>query len=669
MSGRRLQMMVYLSLITVFKSLSTGAKSDKEEEWKVSFDHRALVIDGERRFLISGSIHYPRSTPEMWPGLITLAKGGGLDVVDTYVFWNGHEPERGQYYFEGRYDLVHFLNIVAAAGLLVTLRIGPYVCAEWNLGGFPEWLREIPGIEFRTDNEPFKLEMQRWTTHIVNHLSENQLFYSQGGPIILTQVENEYDHVAAAYGEPGRRYSSWAAQMAHNLSTPVPWIMCLQKDAPPFIIDTHNGDYGESFTPNDQNKPKLWTENYPGWLHLWGEPLQARPVQDIAYAVARFFQTGGSYMNYYVYHGGTNFGRTAARRMTTSYDYTAPIDEYGQARQPMWEHLKNLHLAIRKSAPALAAVNGQPLSWSPELYVEVYVYQTEHEHVKNFQRLKRPPGLCAAFLSNGRLTDVVVEFMGRSYSLPAWSDYLSIFPGTAAVAHNSERAFRHDAVFLNGESPKHEPTPNSSGFYQRITLRPGLNTLDILSVTSGFPASGAFLEKMHGGVTGSVRLRDDENKMTDLTNYQWIIQVGLRGEYLNLESPDSASAAWSGPTAHPPTNHSLVWYKTVLDAPAGEGPALLDLGSMKKGAAWINGHHLGRYWPQILNPAEGCEKPCVIIGKWYAAKCVVNCGQPSQRWYHVPRSWLKMKDNTLVLFEEVGGNPNGVSFSTQIEHD
>ncbi|CAK8535241.1 unnamed protein product [Lathyrus sativus] len=125
----------------------------------VDYDHRALVIDGKRMVLISGSIHYPRSTPQMRPDLIQKSKDGGLDVIETYVFWNLHEPLQGQYDFDGRKDLVKFAKTVAEAGLYVHLRIGPYACAEWNYGGFPLWLHFILGIKFRTDNEPFKTKM------------------------------------------------------------------------------------------------------------------------------------------------------------------------------------------------------------------------------------------------------------------------------------------------------------------------------------------------------------------------------------------------------------------------------------------------------------------------------------------------------------------------------
>ncbi|KAK2645386.1 hypothetical protein Ddye_020581 [Dipteronia dyeriana] len=129
---------------------------------------------------------------EMWPDLINKAKEGGLDVIQTCVFSTGHEPSPGNYYFEDRYDLIGwFIKLVQQAGLIVHLRICPYVCADWNFGGFPVWLKYIPGIEFRTDNEPVKAAMRRFTEKIVNMMKAEKLFQSQGGPIILSQIENE----------------------------------------------------------------------------------------------------------------------------------------------------------------------------------------------------------------------------------------------------------------------------------------------------------------------------------------------------------------------------------------------------------------------------------------------------------------------------------------------
>ncbi|KAJ4970437.1 hypothetical protein NE237_003536 [Protea cynaroides] len=390
----------------------------------VSYDHRALVVDGNRKVLISGSIHYPRSTPEMWPDLIQKSKDGGLDVIETYVFWNLHESVRNQYDFEGRKDLVKFVKTVAEAGLYVHLRIGPYVCAEWNYGGFPLWLHFIPGIEFRTDNEPFKREMQRFTAKIVDMMKQENLYASQGGPIILSQIENEYGNIDKAYGSAAKSYISWAASMATSLDTGVPWVMCQQADAPDPIINTCNGFYCDQFTPNSDKKPKMWTENWSGWFLSFGGAVPYRPVEDLAFSVARFFQRGGTFQNYYMYHGGTNFGRTTGGPfIATSYDYDAPIDEYGVVRQPKWGHLKDLHKAIKLCEQALVATDPTLTSLGQNL--EAHVYKTGS-------------GICAAFLANvGTQSDATVNFSGNSYHLPAWS--VSILPDCKNVVFNTAK--------------------------------------------------------------------------------------------------------------------------------------------------------------------------------------------------------------------------------------
>ncbi|KAI5666236.1 hypothetical protein M9H77_16089 [Catharanthus roseus] len=392
----------------------------------VTYDHRSLVIDGKRRVLISGSIHYPRSTPQMWPELIQKSKEGGLDAIETYVFWNLHEPVKGQYDFEGRKDLVKFVKLVAEAGLYVVLRIGPYVCAEWNYGGFPLWLHFVPGIEFRTDNEPFKEEMQRFTTKIVDLMKQENLFASQGGPIIFSQIENEYGNgdIEPQYGARAKAYVDWAAGMAISLNTGVPWIMCQQKDAPDPIINTCNGFYCDQFTPNSDKKPKMWTENWSGWFLSFGGPVPYRPVEDLAFAVARFFQRGGTFQNYYMYHGGTNFGRTSGGPfISTSYDYDAPLDEYGLVKQPKWGHLKDLHKALKLCEAAMVATDPTISSLGQNL--EAGVYKTES-------------GECSAFLANvGTQSDATVNFNGNSYKLPAWS--VSILPDCKNVAFNTAK--------------------------------------------------------------------------------------------------------------------------------------------------------------------------------------------------------------------------------------
>ncbi|KAH7670360.1 Beta-galactosidase protein [Dioscorea alata] len=407
------------------------------EPFNVSYDHRALILGGQRRMLISAGIHYPRATPDMWPGLIAKNKEGGADVIETYVFWSGHEPSRGQYYFEERYDIVKFVKLVGANGLYLLLRIGPYACAEWNFGGFPVWLRDVPGIEFRTDNAPFKDEMQRFAKKIVDLMKEENLFSWQGGPIILTQIENEYGNVQGSYGQGGERYMKWAAGMALGLGAGVPWIMCRQTDAPEAIINSCNAFYCDGFKPNSYRKPVIWTEDWNGWYANWGDRLPHRPVEDNAFAIARFFQRGGSFHNYYMYFGGTNFERTAGGPLQiTSYNYDAPIDEFGILNQPKWGHLKDLHKAIKLCEPALVAVDDSPLYVKLGRRQEAHVYSSEQ--IDTNSTLPGNIGTCAAFLANiDEHKSASVKIFGKVYNLPPWS--VSILPDCKTVAFNTAK--------------------------------------------------------------------------------------------------------------------------------------------------------------------------------------------------------------------------------------
>jgi hypothetical protein len=130
----------------------------------VSTDSTSVLINGSRSLFLSGSVHYPRSTPGMWDSLMSEAKLNGLTMIEVYVFWNLHEPTRGNYDFtSGRRNLPLFLQKAAAHGLFVYLRPGPYVCAEWDYGGLPVWLHAIDGMRFRTNTAPWKAETKRCT--------------------------------------------------------------------------------------------------------------------------------------------------------------------------------------------------------------------------------------------------------------------------------------------------------------------------------------------------------------------------------------------------------------------------------------------------------------------------------------------------------------------------
>ncbi|KAK1552709.1 hypothetical protein Q3G72_022161 [Acer saccharum] len=606
---------------------------------EVTYDGRSLIIDGQHRILFSGSIHYPRSTPQMWSSLIAKGKEGGLNVIQTYVFWNLHEPQPGQYDFSGRYDLVKFIKEIQAQGLYATLRIGPYIESEWTYGGFPFWLHDVPGIVYRSDNEPFKFYMQNFTTKIVNLMKSEGLYASQGGPIILSQIENEYQNVEAAFGEKGPSYVQWAAKMAVELETGVPWVMCKQADAP--------------------------------------DP---------------------------VYHGGTNFGRTASAYVITSYYDQAPLDEYGLKRQPKWGHLKELHAAINLTSTTL--LQGVQTNFSLGQFQEAYVFQDATEG-------------CVAFLVNndGRenatvqfrnltfqllpksisiLPDCVTEIFNTAKvnaeynerktttsqtfsAIVGWEEFKDDIPNFLDTSLKSNTllehmnttkdksdylwytlSFQHNTSctepVLHVESLGHvahafvnniyagaaHGNHDVKGFTMEIpiVLIDGMNNISILGVMVGLPDSGAFLERRFTGLT-KVEIHCGEMELYNLTNYEWGYQVGLLGEKLEIYTEKVlGNAEWSKIDLS--TKQPLTWYKTVFDAPIGNDPIALDLSTMGKGEAWVNGQSIGRFWVSFLT----------------------SNGNSSQTLYHVPQSFLKPFGNILVILEEFKGDPLQITLDT-----
>ncbi|XP_017226065.1 beta-galactosidase 9 isoform X2 [Daucus carota subsp. sativus] len=602
--------------------------------------------------------------------------------------------------------------------------------------------------------------MQRFVKKIVELMREENLFSWQGGPIIMLQIENEYGNIEGAYGQKGKDYVKWAANMAVGLGAGVPWVMCQQVDAPEFILDACNGYYCDSFRPNSKKKPMLWTENWDGWFASWGGAIPHRPVEDLAFAVARFFQRGGSFQNYYMYFGGTNFGRTSGGpNYITSYDYDAPLDEYGLLSQPKWGHLKDLHAAIKLCEPALVAADSpQYMKLGPQQEVHVYRGNITQGLTTAFSTSK---SVCAAFLANideHKAADI--EFLGQVYTLPPWS--VSILPDCRHVAFNTAKVGAQTSIklvdFNLPSSKMNVPQPltfqdevtyiandwmtlkepiglwsknnftslsimehlnvtkdksdylwyttrlyiseDEISFWEENEVSPelsidsmrdlvrifingklsgsakgdwikvvhpiqlvqGYNDIVLLSETVGLQNYGAFLEKDGAGFKGRIKLTNSKNGDVDLTESSWTYQVGLKGEFQKLYTREKAeSVRWMKLT--PDATPSIFsWYKTYFDAPVGTDPVVLNLGSMGKGQAWVNGHHIGRYW-DLISPKDGC-RPCDYRGAYSSEKCTTNCGNPTQIWYHVPRSWLQRDQNLLVMFEETGGNPYKITINT-----
>ncbi|KAF8020558.1 hypothetical protein BT93_G1094 [Corymbia citriodora subsp. variegata] len=691
--------------------LSAAAEHRGSKVQGVTYDAKSLIINGKRELLFSGSIHYPRSTPDMWPDLINKAKHGGLNVIQTYVFWNAHEPVQGQFNFEGNYDLVKFIKMIGEHGMYATLRVGPFIQAEWNHGGLPYWLREVKNITFRADNEPFKYHMERFVRKIIDMMKEEKLFASQGGPIILAQIENEYDHIQLAYKELGTRYIQWAGNMALGLNIGVPWIMCKQKNAPGPVINTCNGRHcGDTFTgPNRPNKPVLWTENWTAQYRVFGDPPSQRSVEDIAYSVARFFAKNGSLANYYMYHGGTNFGRTSAIFTTTRYYDEAPLDEYGLQREPKWGHLRDLHKAL--------SLCRKPLLWgNPSVQrlgadIEALTFEIPRDKV------------CAAFLTNNNTKMAqVAEFRGESFYLPPRS--ISILPDCKTLVYNTqtivsqhnERNYRRSKVTDNLKwEMSQEAIPDTTK----------------VPVDSKAPAEHYGLTKDttdYAWFMTSIKvnprdlpMREDILPVLRVASLGHAMHVFVNGEYIGMAHGSHVEKSFvlqKAVNLKPGTNHISLLSMTVGLPDSGAymehrfaGPRLVTILGLNTGTLDLTlngwGHQVGldgekvraymqagshrvqwkkangvgpalTWYKAYFDSPEG-NSPVAIrlpdLGKgmiWVNGKSIgrfwnsylTPLTRPSQSEYHIPRSFIKSSDNLLVVLDEEGGNPQTIEILT-----
>ncbi len=304
---------------------------------EVAYDDRSFLVDGRRIWLCSGSIHYFRVPSELWRDRLLKAKRAGLNCVQTYAAWNVHEPAQGQWNFEGDADLREFVLQAQALGLYVILRPGPYICAEWDFGGFPAHLAARSGIAYRTSNATYMHYFDKYLGQLLPRLAELQV--PRGGNIILVQNENEYYFATM----PDRmNYGQFVNQLIRRAGFEVPIITCnlLTEPRIPETIECLN-NWGREVQGLKRlrgvqpNAPLLMTEFWPGWFDYWGGEHHTKDAREVARRAMEVLGCGCQ-LNYYMWHGGTNFAFWGSQvnagdgtYQTTSYDYDAPLAEGG----------------------------------------------------------------------------------------------------------------------------------------------------------------------------------------------------------------------------------------------------------------------------------------------------------------------------------------------------
>ena len=324
-----------------------------------TYDDKSYIIHGKRVFLNSAAIHYFRMPKEEWREVLVKAKLAGMNCIDTYFAWNVHEPNEGEWNFEGDADCGAFLDLCAELGLWVIARPGPFICAEWDFGGFPWWLGLKEGVKFRAYNETYLKYVDLYFDQIAEIIRKRQL--SQGGTVILVQVENEYGYLTDD--------ASAAAYMSHlrdgllSRGIDMPLITCV--GGVEGAIEGANFWSGAdhhyaNLVKKQPDTPKIVTEFWSGWFEHWGAPAATQKTPQL-YEKRMFeaIQTGFTGISHYMFFGGTNFagygGRTVGSSdifMVTSYDYDAPLNEYGRTT-PKYMAAKRFSLFVEAASSLL----------------------------------------------------------------------------------------------------------------------------------------------------------------------------------------------------------------------------------------------------------------------------------------------------------------------------
>ncbi|XP_027492497.1 beta-galactosidase-1-like protein isoform X2 [Corapipo altera] len=350
-----------LALLLAVRLLSTQA-SPSPRSFQVDYERNCFLKDGVPFRYISGSIHYARVPRPAWRDRLLKMHMSGLSTVQVYVPWNYHETLPGVYDFAGNRDVEAFLDLTAELGLLVILRPGPYICAEWEMGGLPAWLLWKPDIILRSSDPAYLAAVDSWLHVLLPKIKPH--LYQHGGNIISVQVENEYgSYYACDYGYLRHLLGSFRALLGSEVllfttdSTRAEELRCGTLQGLYATIDFGPGsNVTELFEAQRRVEPKgplVNSEYYTGWLDYWGEAHASTSAAWVAQGLEDILQLGAS-VNMYMFHGGTNFAywsgadyKDQYKPVTTSYDYDAPLSEAGDPTEKLFA----IRMVISKFQP------------------------------------------------------------------------------------------------------------------------------------------------------------------------------------------------------------------------------------------------------------------------------------------------------------------------------
>jgi beta-galactosidase len=540
----------------------------------------AFLLDGKPFQMISGEMHYPRIPREAWRQRMKMAKAMGLNTIGTYVFWNLHEPQKGKFDFSGNNDVAEFVRIAKEEGLWVILRPSPYVCAEWEFGGYPYWLEKENGLIVRSKDPKYLEEYKKYINEVGKELSPLQI--NRGGNILMVQIENEY----GSYSND-KEYLAINKQMFIDAGFDGLLYTCDPKPAVkeghlPGLLPAVNGIDNpaevKALVKENHNGmgPFYIAEWYPAWFDWWGTKHHTVPAEQYVNRLDSVLAAGIS-INMYMFHGGTTRGfmnganyndQNPYEPQISSYDYDAPLDEAGNAT----EKFMKFRSVIQKH------LQGQTLPPVPKAKPVIVIPDIQlKQTISLFSILPAPK------LNPEPLT---FEDLNQAYGFVL---YRTTVDGDESGILKIKDLRDFGIVYINGKriGVLDRRLKQDS---LRVHLPKGKVRLDILVENLGRINFGPYLLKNKKGITEQVLFAGKELKNWKMYNLPFNTVKGLafKAGKINAGSPVIKRGKFD--------------LEKVADT-------YLDMRNWGKGVVWVNGHNLGRYWsvgPQqtIYLPAE-----------------------------------------------------------------
>lgn len=579
---------LYLFLFICLMTTSFTGQAQQKKTVSFAIDNENFLMNGKKFQIISGEMHPQRIPKTYWKHRIQMAKAMGCNTIAVYIFWNDIEETKGQFDFTSKErNIAEFVKLCQQENMWVIMRPGPYVCGEWDFGGLPPYLLSIPDIKIRCTDSRYITEVKRYIDRVAKEIVPLQC--TNGGPIVMLQIENEY----GSYGNDKAYLESLKKLWLAN-GIKIPFYTADGPTAARLEAGTLNGAViGLDSGSNEKDfklaqslnlkTPIFSSETYPGWLTHWGKDWAKRDTTRTFKETKFVLETGRS-LNFYVIHGGTNFGFTAGANSknptnflpdVTSYDYDAPINEQGQATEKYYALRKIIAKNVDYKLPAIP----KPIPTMELPEIEMSAFTLLWDNLPEAKKIIQPQPM---------------ETLGQSQGFIVYSTQLiGEKSGKLTITEPHDFAY----VFLDG---KYINTIQRNGGNWTITL-PKTEVknprLDIVVEAMGHINYGQYMIDRKG-ITDRVTL----NEMT-LMNWE-AYSLPFKEDFIkNLTLTTSQDNA-----------KKMYFFKGNFNL-SKTADTYIDMSKYQKGLVWVNGHNLGRYWNAGPQTRLYCPAPYLNKGK------------------------------------------------------